>query len=211
MYFIKQTLAATIFVFSLQTTLVAGQSASLVRSYIRSERKLAENLGPLVDNLDYHLETEQWAPVFRKVVTGVEALARGIRFAESRFGDKLPRFDGDDTKEIEKDFLSFADEAVDALATLTRKTRPAMHVKAEEGAFQDALEPFKSLDKSLKTYLSKLLDTIPSASESVVVSMQLLQDSAGGLVLIFQNTVGTGESIVVDNHRGSGSVKIIIE
>ncbi|KAK6503669.1 hypothetical protein TWF481_008672 [Arthrobotrys musiformis] len=210
MYFIKQAITASILVFSLQTTLVAGQSAPLVRTYIRSEKKIAENLSPLVDTLDYSLGPEKWTPVFQRVTAGVDALTRGIRLAERRFEKKLPRFDDIDTKEIEKDFLAFADEAVDLLATLTRKTRPA--VNPEEESFQGAAKPFVNFEKSLKSYLPKLLDTIPSASESVLVSMQLLQDSVGGLVLIFDNTVGSGETMFVDTHgSGSSRVKIIIE
>ncbi|EGX45825.1 hypothetical protein AOL_s00117g30 [Orbilia oligospora ATCC 24927] len=213
MHFIKQAVAATIFVFSFQTTLVAGQSASLVRSYIKTEKKLAENLSPLVDNLDYHLQGEEWTPVFNRVVAGLDALTRGVRLAERRFSPKLPTFNEKDTKDIEKDFLSFADEAIDALATFTRKTRPAVDTKDER--FETALKPLTGLEKSLKTYLPKLLETIPSASESVLVSMQLLQDSVGGLVLIFDelNTSEHEEAIIVDSHRyrGSGSVRIIIK
>ncbi|KAF3177832.1 hypothetical protein TWF788_007614 [Orbilia oligospora] len=213
MHFIKQAVAATIFVFSFQTTLVAGQSASLVRSYIKTEKKLAENLSPLVDNLDYHLQGEEWTPVFDRVVAGLDSLTRGVRLAERRFSPKLPKFDEKDTKDIEKDFLSFADEAIDALATFTRKTRPAVNTKDER--FETALKPLIGLEKSLKNYLPKLLETIPSASESVQVSMQLLQDSVGGLVLIFDEvtTSEREEAIIVDSHRyrGSGSVRIIIE
>ncbi|KAK6518568.1 hypothetical protein TWF506_005704 [Arthrobotrys conoides] len=213
MYFIKQAITATIFVVSLQTTLVAGQSASLVRSYIKSERKLAENLSPLVDNLDYHLQTEEWTPVFDRVVAGLDALTRGVKLAERRFSPKLPKFDEKDTKDIEKDFLSFADEAIDVLATFTRKTRPAVETKDER--FETALKPLTGLEKSLKTYLPKLLDTIPSASKSVQISMQLLQDSVGGLVLIFDQADASERegSIRVDSYRyrGSGSVRIIID
>ncbi|KAK6331509.1 hypothetical protein TWF730_004590 [Orbilia blumenaviensis] len=208
MYFIKQVVAATVFVFSIQTTLVAGQSASLIQSYLKSEKKIAHKISPYVDSLDYNLEPEKWAPVFRKVVSTTEALNRAVKIAERRFSDKLPKFDEDDAKDIEREFLAFADEAVDVLATFTKKSRPAAADNKE--IFQKAATPFNNFKRTLKSYLGKLLDTIPSASDSVIVSMQLLQDSVDGLVLIFEGTVNAEDSIVVTSH-GAGSVKIIIE
>ncbi|KAK6342542.1 hypothetical protein TWF718_007946 [Orbilia javanica] len=197
MYFLKKALAATIFVFSLQTTPVVGQSASIVRSYIKTELKIAQNLNPL------------------NIVSQVNFLTRAVKLADGQFKDKLPRFNEEDTKEIEKEFLSFADEAIDALATFTKKTRPMANAGE---TFQKALKPFVGLESSLKTYLSQLLDTIPGASESVIVSIQLLQDSVGGVVLLFQNAGEgatraheEGSNIVIDSYKRSKTVKIIIE
>ncbi|KAK6515728.1 hypothetical protein TWF281_004319 [Arthrobotrys megalospora] len=205
MYFLK---TATVFILSLQTALITAQSASLVRSYIKSERKVAENISPLVETLNYHLEVEEWMPVFRKVIAGTNALTRGLKLAERRFGEKLPVFDAVDATEIEADFLSFADEAVNVLATFTRKTRPA--AAAQEEISKLALQPFTNLENALKTYIKKLLKTIPSASDALYISTQLIQDEVGGLVLIFEESVGTGPSIVVDGSH-AGKIKIIIK